>query len=208
MYIACPKCDTNFVVSPEQIGPYGRKVRCSRCTNIWHQKPRGHIRLEPVVSASSANANRHIQFAAGVNLPALLPIKIPTYLYGLPVLLIISIIILSAMLFQNAFGIKSYDTMKAYSIKDVHVENIKEAGKINISYKIVNSSNNERFIPLVRIRLLDADNRVLKSHVDDQSHITLAPKQYVGIKTEFISPVTKAQKIDIMLGNKLDFILQ
>lgn len=38
MYIACPKCDANTIVLPEQIGIYGRKVRCPRCGNIWHQK--------------------------------------------------------------------------------------------------------------------------------------------------------------------------
>ena len=38
MYIACPECDTKFVVKPEQIGKEGRKVKCSKCSLVWHHK--------------------------------------------------------------------------------------------------------------------------------------------------------------------------
>ena len=34
MYIACPECDTKFVVKPEQIGKEGRKVKCSKCSHV------------------------------------------------------------------------------------------------------------------------------------------------------------------------------
>ena len=104
MYISCPKCDTNFTVLPEQIGNFGRKVKCSKCGHIWHQKLTSDLELK-----DSYNIIPNLQrnnFGNGVNLPALLPIKIPKYLYITPFILISTIIVLSALLFQYPFAIK------------------------------------------------------------------------------------------------------
>lgn len=35
MILTCPSCSTAFVVSPQAIGPNGRKVRCSKCKHEW-----------------------------------------------------------------------------------------------------------------------------------------------------------------------------
>ena len=93
MYIACPECDTKFVVTPEQIGKHGRKVKCSKCSHVWHQKLEDNIRIEPVLTVPEAV----IPLGNGINLPALLPVKIPPYLFVMPVLMIGLIIAHSTM---------------------------------------------------------------------------------------------------------------
>ena len=206
MYIACPSCDTKFVILPEQIGASGRKVKCSKCGNIWHQLLKGQVRLEPIAT-TNIESHRPI-FGSGINLPALLPIKIPKYLYILPVILLSLIILLSLVFFPDIFGIQHFTNSNELSIKDVHVYNSKEADKIVISYKITNSSNYTKVMPLVRIRLFDENNRLLKSYIDSKTNVNLAPKQYVSIKTEFNSIPASTEHIDITLGNKLDFILR
>src|SRR5690242_16472742 len=136
MYIACPKCDTNFMVLPEQIGNFGRKVKCSKCGHIWHQKLANQLKLEPVMDFDESYTPP--SFGNGVNLPALLPIKIPEYLYFLPFILIGLIITLSIILFQDSFGINSVLNQPKLNIKDIHVENQKDLGKVIISYKVMN----------------------------------------------------------------------
>ena len=79
MYIACPECDTKFVVTPQQIGKHGRKVKCSKCSHVWHQNLEDNIRIEPVLTAPEA----FTPLGNGVNLPALLPVKIPPYLFDI-----------------------------------------------------------------------------------------------------------------------------
>ncbi|MBX9733489.1 MAG: zinc-ribbon domain-containing protein, partial [Chitinophagaceae bacterium] len=67
MYIACPECDTKFVVTPEQIGKHGRKVKCSKCAHIWHQKLADQVRIEPLITQPIIAT----PLGNGINLPAL-----------------------------------------------------------------------------------------------------------------------------------------
>jgi predicted Zn finger-like uncharacterized protein len=207
MYIACPKCDTNFMVLPEQIGNFGRKVKCSKCAHIWHQKLTSQLKMEPLVM-NFDNSYTPPVIGNGVNLPALLPIKIPEYLYFLPFILIGLIITLSVILFPNIYGIDSALNHPKLNIKDIHVESQKELGKVIISYKVMNSSPKNIQMPLVRIRLIDKNSRPVKSYVEDKTSVTLLPNQYVNIKTEFVAVPASTKNIDITLGNRLDFILR
>jgi predicted Zn finger-like uncharacterized protein len=204
MYISCPECDTRFVVNSEQIGTHGRKVKCSKCAHIWHQRLDKHLKVEPVLEPLSLVSTPLMK---GVNLPALLPIKIPLYLYGLPVFLIGMIIFMTITLFQDSFELHSVLNDKDLSIRDLQITNNKELGKIIVNYKVLNSSTNNIKMPLVRIRLFDKNNRVINSRIDDHSDINLSPSQNISISTETPVPPS-TENIDIMLGNKLDFILR
>ena len=204
MYIACPECDTRFVVTPEQIGTHGRKVKCSKCSHIWHQRLDKHLKIEPILEPVVIKPT---PLGQGVNLPALLPIKIPAYLYGLPVLLIGMIIFMTLTLCQDSFGLQSVLNDKELSIRDLQITNNKELGKIIVNYKVLNSSTKNVKMPLVRIRLFDKNNRVINARIDDHSNINLSPSQSISINTEVPVPPS-TENIDIMLGNKLDFILR
>ena len=204
MYIACPECDTRFVVTPEQIGTHGRKVKCSKCSHIWHQRLDKHLKIEPILEPVVIKPT---PLGQGVNLPALLPIKIPAYLYGLPVLLIGMIVFMTITLFQDSFGLQSVLNDKELSIRDLQITNNKELGKIIVNYKVLNSSIKNIKMPLVRIRLFDKNNRVINARIDDHSNINLSPSQSISINTEVPVPPS-TENIDIMLGNKLDFILR
>jgi predicted Zn finger-like uncharacterized protein len=39
MIIACPECQTRYVVSPAAIGEEGRRVQCSKCRAVWYEAP-------------------------------------------------------------------------------------------------------------------------------------------------------------------------
>lgn len=205
MYIACPECDAKFVVNSEQIGKHGRKVKCSKCSHVWHQRLENQIKIEPTLAQSVPEIT---PLGNGVNLPALLPIKIPSYLYGLPVLLIGMIIFMVVTLFPNIFGISSILNDQNLSIRDLQIVNDKELNKITVAYKVLNSSDKNIKMPLVRIRLFDSNNRVIKSRIDDYSKIELAPSQNVSINTEFVPAPPATENIDVTIGSKLDFILR
>lgn len=39
MIVTCPSCTTQFMVDSGALAPDGRKVRCGRCSHLWHQTP-------------------------------------------------------------------------------------------------------------------------------------------------------------------------
>ncbi|MDP4709460.1 MAG: zinc-ribbon domain-containing protein [Rickettsiaceae bacterium] len=204
MYIACPECDTKFVVTPEQIGKHGRKVKCSKCSHVWHQKLEDNIRIEPVLTVPEAA----IPLGNGINLPALLPIKIPPYLFAMPVLMVGLIIFMLAMLFPNKLGADSLLNSNEVSIKSMQIVHEKDIDKITVNYKVHNASLKDIKMPLVRIRLFDKNNRVLKSRIDDRTNIDMSPDQLIQVKTEFVPAPPSVDSIDIMIGNKIDFLLR
>jgi len=201
MYIACPECTTRFVVTAEQIGKEGRKVKCSKCLHIWQQHPPEQLRVEPKIESST----KTLPLGNGVNLPVLLPVKIPAHLlYGLPILLVSMIIFMFTILFQDNFVLPSILNTKDLIISDVSYQ--RTLGKTAINYKISNLSDKSVKIPLIRIRVFDKNHRLINFRIDDHNNIKLSPSQNVVINTELEDVPTHAN-IDIMIGNKLDFIL-
>ena len=203
MYIACPECNTKFVVTPEQIGKDGRKVKCSKCSHIWYKKLDEDVRIEPALTAPVVSTT----LGNGVNLPALLPMKIPPYLYMMPVVMIGLIIFMLVMLFPDNLGFESLLNSDNLSIKDVQIVKQQDIEKITVSYKVHNTSLKDVKMPLVRVRLFDKNNRVLKSLTDYHTNI-ISPNQFLQVKTEFMSVPSSADNIDIMMGNEVDFILR
>ncbi|MDC0864556.1 zinc-ribbon domain-containing protein [Rickettsiaceae bacterium] len=214
MYISCPECDTKFAITDEQIGQNGRRVKCSKCGNIWHHKtmPENDIPEEKILS-SQLNQKHDVSsvsapFGNGVNLPALRPAKIPYYLYMMPFIMIGLIILMVTMILPNDFGSASLLNSNNIVLKDIQIQHDKNIGKIIVNYKIHNISNKQMKVPLVRIRLLDKTDRVVKSLVDDNTHMDMLSDQFLQIKTEFVPAPKSVENIDMMVGNKIDFLLR
>lgn len=215
MSIACPNCNTTFIVSKEQIGMTGRKVKCSKCHHIWYQKVELDQQEPPIISDNttknaSTNENNKIYLTKGTNLPALLPTKIPEQSHILSILLWLSLIVfLLLMLFHEKFNIPALykENNNILTIRNIHVEQNKEMGQIKVSYRISNTSDHDVTIPLIRVRLLNKKYVTVKSYVMNQKNIKLPPKQHIDIATYLDVVPRSSELLNIMLGNSLDFIL-
>lgn len=208
MYITCPECKSTFVVTPEQLGPEGRKVKCSKCKNIWHATPAAQeaVKIEPVITAGTEQVVSTSEI--GVNLPALVPINLPPYLWLTPLFMIVLIVGIALVCYSSSIGLaSSYKAYEGVTINDIKIEHKKDASKVVVQYKVMNNSENKIIIPLVRLRLFDKDDRVVQTHVENAA-VQLNPQQYVSIRTEFSSIPPSAKSVDITLGNKIDFILR
>ncbi len=47
MIISCPSCEATFKVDRSRLGPYGRKVKCAKCGNVWRVGRDGAPAPEP-----------------------------------------------------------------------------------------------------------------------------------------------------------------
>jgi len=208
MYITCPECKASFVVDPGQLGPEGRKVKCSKCQNIWHASidASSTAKIEPTISTEGVAPVSASD--VGVHLPALLPVKLPVALCTAPIVLIMLIAFISVSLFSDTLGIGSaHEAFDGLMVSDINVEHKKDASKIVVSYKVVNNADHVMHMPNIRIRLLDKNARVLQTHTET-AKVILEPKQYVSIKTDFVSVPPSAKSIDMTLGNQIDFWLR
>lgn len=205
MYIACPECNTKFVVKKEQISQNGRKVKCSRCTHIWHQLPIEDIddELELLTPETSVVTRT----GGGINLPALRAVKIHAYLFVMPIIMTSLIVFMLTMLFPNKLWFESLLNTNELKIDDIKIDHLKNDNKILVRYKIHNRSLGVQQIPGIRVRLLDKNHRVVSHKTDYYINQKIESNQYVQIETKLSAPPS-SETVDIMLGNKIDFILR
>ena len=204
MYIICPSCKTTFVVTPQQVGPLGRKVKCSKCFKIWHAK----LNINLNTNLSNTTISRPLvssKLEKGSNLPAVIPVKIPIYLYIFPIILAFLIIFINTVFFYD-YAFAALKVNPNLSIRDVSLENHLSQKRVIVHYKIFNKSQKVAVMPLIRVRLIDKNDKVIKSYTLDNK-IMLETQRHISIKTEFNSVPYTVNRFDITLGNKLDFML-
>jgi len=180
MYITCPKCSTSFVVTADQIGESGRKVRCSKCKNTWRAM------LPAAYKSQSLNPDSDILKTpeSGIHLPVLSPLvkrkKSTPALYALFALFIMAIVMI--------FTVNGVDLSKIISFhnQDLKISEVKlyqlSPNEILARYKIANHNSKPSAIPYVRIRLYDHANKLLDTRRISLDNTVLEPNESLNIK--------------------------
>lgn len=207
MYISCTECNTRFSVNEEHLGANGRKVKCSRCSHTWHQKiEKDSLPPEPALNLDESPVT---QVAQKINLPVLIPAKTHnSSFFMMPVIITGLILLMLTILFQDNINIDSWINQNNLAIEDIKIDKDIKSKKITVSYKVHNLSSSKSHLPLVRIRFFDQNNNLVKSLIRKNNKITIPPNQLIKFKTDFKPKSSNIDKIDIMIGNKIDFLLR
>lgn len=211
MYIACPNCQTKFIVSNNQIGINGRRVKCSKCNHIWYQKLdyntsklndfENKISSEPIKTPIK-NGYSDQSF----NVPVILPYKSPkskkSNIFRL--IWISFIIVCLATLFVDGFGfLGKYNQLK---MEEIHLG--KSYGGTKILYKLSNNSDYLISKPLIKVKVMDRHKHVLEDCVSIiKLHAQIPAKQSVYVEMDMKSLPPVASYIDVTIGNRLGFLL-
>lgn len=206
MIISCPNCSAGFFVSPQQIGEAGRRVKCSKCKNVWHATiDQNKIPNDEIIA-------RRIQdqkYVSGSNLPAVIPIKIPNLLYYLPGVLLTLIIVSIFTLYPSMYNITGiYGPMnvpEGLKIEQVIHDFNKERNHVSVEYSVINRSNSPQKVPLVQLKLIDKDDNVLRTAYADGNGMILEPNKMVRAKSEFNDVKSTSKFVEIALGSRLKF---
>lgn len=207
MIISCPNCNAGFFVSPTQIGATGRRVKCSKCKNIWHaivqedNMPKKELVAERI--------NETPSYISGTNLPAIIPVKIHPFLFAAP-LVLIKLILLSFWFFFPSITSKiglcgPMCVDKNTRIEDVAYNYDTNEKKIIVEYAIANHSKQKISVPSVQLNLINSKDDVLRSVISDGKGLSIEPNSSIKARTEFNDVSKDSNLIQISLGNQIKF---
>ncbi len=70
MIISCPSCEASFRVDAARLGPAGKKVRCSKCGNVWRAMPDRPVEPESAAMEDAALAHLAAESREDIAAPA------------------------------------------------------------------------------------------------------------------------------------------
>lgn len=209
MIISCPKCNAGFFVSPAQIAEAGRRVKCSKCKNIWHATiPHGKIPKENITSTHLGNRKN----VTGANLPAVISVKIPNILYIMPPMLIF-LILLTLWTFYPSVTSKiglcgPMCLPEGMKIEDIVYDYNKDSNRLVVEYSISNRNGQKHRIPYIQFKLFDNENNVLRRLLTDGEGLELEPNSSIRAKTEFNAISKRSNFLKISLGSRIKFLFR
>ncbi len=213
MYISCPNCQTKFIVSNNQIGINGRRVKCSKCSHIWYQKldyktsKLGAFDKDKVEAVKTPIKNGYSnQFSA--NVPVILPYITPKQKFSVFPLLWTSFIIfcLAILLLDSFKFLSKYDQLK---IEEIKLGSSHREWTVKMFYKLSNNSDYLISNPLIKVRAMDYKNKALDEYVSiTKLKAKILPKQNVYVEMEVKGLPVTTKYINVTVGNRLGLLLE
>ncbi len=220
MILTCPECKTQFAVPSTAIGSKGRKVKCSSCKHVWHQKP-----LEEIVDISKIDKEpKNVkEIPKNSGLPAVTNPPENTNFYkkiSFALLLLITIFVAitanrglvlevrpELVKFYDAIGMQVTDGL---ILSDFIIDKKMVGNEIefNITGSIENESVYDLEIPNLVINILTKSGKIIKTfdYKPEQSYIESHDKVVLKAKLEDIAD--NAERIVVDLGNSWEHIFR
>ncbi|WP_392506063.1 MJ0042-type zinc finger domain-containing protein [Rickettsia sp. 2024-CO-Wats] len=210
MYITCPNCQTRFIVTSNQIGINGRRVKCSKCSHLWYQKLDYNISTlnDFKDKVNTGTIKTPIKNHYNANVPVIFPYIPPKKKYNIfPILWTSFIIFCLVILLIDSFKfLGKYDQLK---IEEINLGQSRHIGGMKIFYKLSNESDYLISDPIIKVRVMDTNNQALDEYVSITKLQTKIPAKqaiYLEMNIEGI-PIT-AKYIDIVIGNRLGLLFK
>jgi predicted Zn finger-like uncharacterized protein len=227
MILTCPACGTRYQADEASFPPAGRKVRCAKCSHIWHQE--GAVAApEPDVAAITAPErvpepapppvfSRMREFAPKAQawperkklaLGPMLAV-VAGWIGLIAVVLVIGYAAVKyrqdiATIWPQSAGVYSSLGLKVnnrgidFAHVDYHRESEDGQVVLAVTGTIVNDGNRELPVPQsVRVTLSDASNRELYHWNFTPNVQTLKPGQSAAFLTRLSSPPAAASHLEV-----------
>ncbi len=203
MIVSCPSCATRYLIDPAALGEEGRRVRCAKCNQIWHEQPPADM-PKRVDILPPEDEPRTIPF--GSNLPTVVARRRRANRLGwLAVAVALVVIVVAGILARGSIVDAWPPAGKLYSVIGLGVEQndisglILNARSTELLFEggvpvlvargeIRNESDKRRVIPPIRIRVVDAKNVEVKYWTFAAEQSELEPNSRTGFETRLTSP--------------------
>ena len=229
MILTCPECQTRYRADTAQFPTEGRKVRCAKCSHVWHQSP-PEPDSEPIVSVAG-RADSGTQGDAGARgfqhtAPAGMQNRIAPersladrlgILAGWLALAVMLFLIgwtgfrfreeiatlwpQSSSLFAT-FGVAVNARGIAIDEWSYHRETENGQPVMVVTGKLVNRSSHELPVPAVLVTLTDDDERELYNWTFKPPQTTLQPGQSLGFTSRLPNPPSTAHHLQLRFASQ------
>lgn len=222
MILICPQCATRYEADAANFQPAGRKVRCAKCSHVWHQDPPEPEAAMPVAVAAP-QAPRAAAFVAPVaRVSETRPVavtrppsrRLAAFGLGLGWVALVAVILVigvSALTWREQIASQWPRTASLYAslgltvnptgigFADVTHAQQTEDGQavLAISGKLVNLSSRTVSVPPIEVTLTDSDKHAVLRKSFSPSIATLQPGQIATFLARLSSPPAAARHLEL-----------
>jgi predicted Zn finger-like uncharacterized protein len=207
MYIVCPKCETHFVIKPDQIGKSGRKAKCAKCKFIWFAEaaPLKQEHTSSIIDeVIPEGVNNNIK-QTDTWLPAVVYSNQNKndnsclYQWALGLIALLALLLIEVV----DHGYLGYNDN--LMIKDTYIT---REGRDNVvvHYTIANHTKHQVSLPIIRFRFFNKHHEIIQRSLVKNNIVRIEPEQEVTLKREF--KISNFSSFDVTLGSKIDFALK
>ena len=217
MLISCPNCSTNFAVPAKAIGENGKKVKCSKCSHVWLQKPIAvdKEKLNKVLKVpEDTKVPTKDSTNEGINLPAK-SYKKANFKLAASLAIIFVLVVFSSILtftgqyksFANIMGLKSYYGLRFEKFK-VESEVIDKKYDFYIKGMLVNSSDKQIALPKFNLKVLSQGGRVMAEAEIDPPAEFIEANSEIPFNPDITGISGNAEKVTLEFGNWLELMFR
>ena len=193
MIITCEECKAVYCIAEKIIGPFSKRVKCTRCNHVW-----------------MVNSNSEQQF---IKQPSCCK---PIFSKLMPLFLLINIILINFLFFPELFISippfkELYEKCGIYNSEDLILEGFnfeKQNETILVNGFIKNEGDEDKFLPDIRYILLDQNKNIIFKHTHISSKKILKAGEIWSIHSKIINVNFDADYLQLDIGNKLEFLLK
>lgn len=203
MIVTCEKCKTQYALSSELVGENGRKVKCSKCTHVWHQLPLEDLTDTSKIEEAPKKLNK---VPKGANLPTVNDYNVGFGLkvsFALTLILAIFLGILSqgeSNSFANLVGMKETDGLVFENFK-VEKQRVGNRLEFRINGIIENESEEVMEVPDIALTVLSSGGRKMGGITIEPSKRVLEAGEKIDVQTEINNVSGSADNIVLDIGD-------